>query len=623
MNRFLLIFILTIATAARAVPQAGAADIKFRLAVSYEQNGDLEAAVKIYQSLYAKDSSNLTIFDALRRNYLQLKMYDNTTSLIEGMLQRMPGDINLLAQLASVYLLKSDEPKADTIWERAIGMDPQHETTYRFVGSAMVQSRQFDRAINLYKRGRIACADPKLFTTDIAYLYSIMLKYSDATVEYLNLVRQNPAQLGYAESCIATYTGHADGLSPATLAVEQAVKAEPENISFRQMLAWLYMEGKHYDQAFEVYKIIDDRSHAQGHELFGFATRALKEKAYAVAARAFTGIAETYPKFDQMALVKFGYAHTQEEIETESDTLKLFGEANPFPIKRHGEPEGKPLYGSAIAAYEQVIGEFPMTEIAARSMLRIAILRQEKLFDLGGARAELENLVNRYAMFAAVAEEAILRLGDVYLASGDLQGADAEYRILGGHGLIINPRQETAALRLAELDYFRTKFQDALNRLKDLTRNPASDVTNDALGMQIFIQDNLKSDTASLKEFARGDLLKRQQKLPEALSVFESIVRTFPKSDVVDEALMSTGDLLTRLARYSDALAVYNRLLKEFPESIVLDRTVMKIGEVYRLGIKDSVNAIAAYQKLLEQYPNSIYAGEARRRIRELRGDNI
>ena len=623
MRNFFVLFALTAAIASQARSQANPSDMQFRLAESYEQSGDFESAVKIYQSIYARDSSNMVVFEALRRDYMQLKWYDNAIALLERMIRKMPDNVTLLSSLASVYLLRSDEPRADAIWERAINADPKHEVTYRMVGSSMLQTRQFERAIKVYRRGRVACGDPALFASDIAYLYSITLKYPEATAEYLDMVRQNPVQLGYVESRIATYTGRPEGLGAATLTVEKAAKAEPGNLAFQQMLAWLYMEGKHYDQAFEVYKVIDEKAHAEGHEMFGFATRALNEKAYAVAAKAFTGIVEKFPKFDQMALVKFGYAHTQEEIQSESDTLNLFGGVDPFGAKAPRESGGNPLYGGAIAAYEQVIKEFPTTEIAARSMLRIATLKQEKLFDLPGARAELENLSSRYAMFPGVLEEATLRLGDVYLTQGELDKAGAEYRILAGQGLIVNPRQETAALRLAELDYFRTKFQDALGKLKDLTRNAGSDVTNDALSLQIFIQDNIKEDSLSLREYAQADLLKRRQKIPEALAAFESIVKSYPKSNAVDEALMSTGDLLTRLERYADALAVYNRLLKDFPESIVLDRTVMKIAEVYRLGLKDPANAIATYQKLLEQYPNSIYAGRARSRIRELRGDNI
>jgi tetratricopeptide (TPR) repeat protein len=623
MNKFLLIALLAAAVALPVAAQTKAIDMRFRLAESYEQSGDYETAVKIYESLYARDSSNMVLFECLRRDYLQLKRYDDAISLLQSLIRKMPDNTNLLSLLASVYMLKSDEPKADSIWERAIAVDPKHETTYRFVGSSMVQSRQFDRAASVYKRGRIAVGDPQLFTSDIAYLYSIMLKYADATREYLNLVKQNPGQLGYAEARIAAYTGRTDGLSAATLAVEEAVKSEQQNLVFRQMLAWLYMEGKHYDQAFEVYKIIDDQGKAQGHELFGFASRALNEKAYAVAANAFAGIAAKYPKFDQMAMVKFGYARTQEELGSESDTLKLFGGLSPFPGKARSEEEGRRLYGAAIAAYEEIITQWASNELAARSMLRIAVLKQEKLADLQGARSELETLCSKYPMFPTVTEEATLRLGDVYLITGDLDKAEAEYRILAPRNPAPNPRQETAALRLAELDYFRQQFQDAVAKLKDLTRNVASDVANDALGMQIFIQDNLKSDDSPLKAFAWADLLSRQQKYPEALAAFQSIVDKYPKSDVVDEALMNIGDLLTRLNRFSDALGVYNRLLKDYPESIELDKTEMKIAEVYRLGLKDVPNAIATYQGVLEHYPNSIYAAEARRRIRELRGDNI
>ncbi len=379
MRNYFIVFALTVVVASQASSQANPADMQFRLAESYEQSGDFEPAVKLYESIYARDSSNMVVFEALRRDYMQLKWYDNAIALLERMIRKMPDNITLLSSLASVYILRSDEPKADAIWERAIGADPKHDVTYRLVGSAMLQTRQFERAINVYKRGRVACGDPALFAADIAYLYSITLKYSEATAEYLDMVRQNPAQLGYVESRISTYTGRTDGLNAATLTVEKAAKAEPGNLSCQQMLAWLYMEGKHYDQAFEVYKVIDDKAHAQGHEMFNFATRALNERAYAVAAKAFTGIVEKFPKFDQMALVKFGYAHTQEEIQSESDTLNLFGGVDPFASKPPRESGGQPLYGGAIAAYEQVIKEFPANEIAARSMLRIATLKQERL----------------------------------------------------------------------------------------------------------------------------------------------------------------------------------------------------------------------------------------------------
>src|SRR5690349_10473276 len=139
MNKFLLIALLAAASALPVAAQTKATDMRFRLAESYEQSGDYETAVKIYESLYARDSSNMVIFECLRRDYLQLKRYDDAISLLQSLIHRMPDNTNLLSLLASVYMLKSDEPKADSIWEKAIAVDPKHETTYRFVGSSMVQ----------------------------------------------------------------------------------------------------------------------------------------------------------------------------------------------------------------------------------------------------------------------------------------------------------------------------------------------------------------------------------------------------------------------------------------------------------------------------------------------------
>jgi outer membrane protein assembly factor BamD (BamD/ComL family) len=68
---------------------------------------------------------------------------------------------------------------------------------------------------------------------------------------------------------------------------------------------------------------------------------------------------------------------------------------------------------------------------------------------------------------------------------------------------------------------------------------------------------------------------------------------------------------------------VYEKLKNDFPESIMSDKSQMKIAAVYQLGLKENDKAIATYQKLLEQFPNSIYVSEARRRIRELRGENL
>ena len=255
--------LLTLLGCAAALPQAREPDIKFRLAQSYEQSGDFETAARLYEELLAKDPTNFLVIDALHRDYIQLKKYDAAIALVTGVIQRSPNDILWLSRLGTLYNYKADDAKATAAWNRAIEVDPAHESTYRGVAASMMEARLFDRAIEVYQRGRTACKNPALFTNDIAYLYTITLNYPAATKEYLNLIRQNPTQLAYTQSRIAVYIVRPDGLKAATSVVEEAAKGEALNQQIQQLLAWVYMEARQYDRAYEVYKLLDANMNAR------------------------------------------------------------------------------------------------------------------------------------------------------------------------------------------------------------------------------------------------------------------------------------------------------------------------------------------------------------------------
>ncbi len=622
LTRTLSAILFALLFAAHSAPaQRKDQDIKFRLAQSYERSGDYTAAVAIYKELYLHDSTNVVLVESLKRDLLQLKRYDEAIILFQSILRRTPGDINLLGQLGSIYAQNADQKKATETWERAVSMEPKTETTYRFVGSWAVQSRMFEYAIALYKRGRTACGDPQLFTSDIGYLYGIMLNYADATKEYLSLLTKSPGQLNFVQSRIATYTGKAEGLAAATASVQQAAKAEPANMEYQKLLAWLYMEAKDFAKAYDVYKWIDEKTAAGGKELFAFAERTLREKGYAVASKAYASLISSYPNAEFLPQTKFGYARTLEEIDLAKDTIMLFGLAAAGGSRP--ETEGNPAYAGAIAAYQKVVVEFPSLEVAPRSLLRIAEIQYERYGDLDASKASLENLIARYAAVPQIIVDARLLLAEVSVARGDVDRAAVQYDAVAGKAPYIGEQRERAAYRLAELDYFAGRFKECLTKLADLTRNPTSDAANDALGLQIFIQENTASGDAAIKEFAQAALLQRQRKLSEAAGRFESILKTYAGTPLIDETLIQIGAAYTQMRRYKEAASMFERLAAEYPESIVLDQSLIQLGQIYALGLKDVPRAIAAYQQLLEKFPNSIYVSEARKHIRELRGDTL
>lgn len=619
--RFTIFLAVIALCSGEGVAQQKDVDIKLRLAQSYERGGSYETATALYEELYAKDSLNYAVFDALRRMYLQLKKYDEAIKMVQARLRKIPNDPVTLSQLGTIYLRASKEKEAFDAWDKAIAVGPPSETTYRIVGDAMVENRVFDRAIALYRRARTELGNPGLFTIDIAYLYSIVLNYTEATREYLRLVRDVPQQLAYVQSRIASYTGRTDGLTAATLAVEQATQSEQDNIIFQRLLSWLYIEGKRYDNAYTVYRLIDEKTKASGREIYNFAELALKEKAYEVASKAFGEVITKYQTLNVLPDAKFGYARTMEEASAERDTLNLFGKANPFSPNEKPVTESQPTFTGAVAAYRRIVTEYPNTEIAARCLLRIATLMVDRFFNLDESRRTLETINHNYTIFVPVLLEAKLLLGDVDVALGNLDQAEASYSSLTSYRYSSPDYQDRAAFRLAELNYFRGEFQDALKKLQELTKNATSNITNDALSLLIFIQENMQPKEDVLKEYAKAELLERQRKLSEALTAFDAIANTYKDTPLGDEALMSSGDVLTHMNRYTDAISSYDRLVKDFPESILLDRGFMKLGEIYEFGLIDKPKAIESYKTILEKYPNSIFVSEARKHIRELRGD--
>ena len=606
-----------------AVSQQQASDVKLRLAQSYERGGNFETATKLYEELYGKDSGNYLVFDALRRMYTQLKRYDTAATLIRRRLVLTPSDVGLWAQLGTVYVRLSDDRKAAEAWERAIAVDLANEFTYRTVADQMVENRMFDRAIALYRRGRTALGNAALFTPDIANLHSLMLNYADATREYLAMVRGDPNLLAFIQSRIALYTGRAEGLKAATAVVEQGARADAGNVAFLQLLAWLYMEGKQFEGAYDVYRTIDEKRHAAGRDIYYFADRALREKAYDVAARAFQQLISAYPSFPLMAQAKFGYAQTLEQATREHDTLPLFSTGPGEPPPEQPVSESGPTYKGALAAYNRVVSEYPSTDVAAQSLLRIAVLLEERYFNLDEARVTLERIGRSYGMFLPVFLEAKLRLGDVYLMLNNTASAESTYKFLADFRPVNKENRERAKLRLSQLYYYRGNFQDALAQLRDLTKDPKADVTNDALDQQIFIQENIQPNDSALRVYSQADLLKRQHRLSEALGMFAGIPKAFPQSPLVDEALITAGELLAAMKRYPEAVTAFGRIIVEFPSSIMIDRAYLDIGRIYQHGLGDAAKAIESYKSLLEKFPNSLYVNEARRHIRELRGDTI
>ncbi len=613
-----LILLLLVAPA--LVGQQSEAARTLRLARSLEQSGEWERAAALYESLVQLDPLNYVYFDGLRRAYTRLKKYDQAARLVQQRLRLQPRDPQLLSMLGALYYHQGKSAAADSVWSLVIRYDPTNINGYRVIASQMLEFRLFDRAIELYKEARTVTGDANLFAEELAVMYAALLQYRRATEEYVTMLLRKPQQLSYVQSRLATFTGDSEGLREARSVVEEELKNQPDHVQLRLLMAWILMEANDYESAFQQYREIDALKGTKGVEVFNFAQRALQESRFEVAAHAFKDILDRNP--DNAALqphARFGYARAMEEVRRANPPIDAVAAQTGNEGKEWPVAEAGGGYENVLREYEALVRDFPGSEISAQSLFRIGRIRRDELYDLDGALSAFRQ-VNEMKVRPEQKEEAAASVGEILVLQNKLDEARRDYEQLAASGR--DEMRGRAAYEMARIDYYEGDFDEAARMLDSLSRKRNRDLANDALELLYLINDNVDADREGLQLFARGQLLSRQRKYSEALEQFRLIQTAHPNAPLVDRTTLEQAEVYVSMGEPDNALDDLRTLvLKE--ASILRDRAQFRIGEIQETIRNDTPKAIEAYETLLVDFPNSIFAGEARKRIRRLRGDTI
>jgi tetratricopeptide (TPR) repeat protein len=578
---------------------------KLRLAQIFERESEWEQAAVIYEELYKYDSMNYTYLNGLQRSYSQLKEYDKAISIIHNWFITHPRDMILLTTLGGLYYDLGNETAADSVWKSALSIDPHNVQSYHILADEMMKHRLYERCINTYINGRIMCKNEAIFADELGTLYFALQQYASAAQEYIRLIKNNPDQLSFVQSRLNTIIPKPEALRAVSETVKKEIENVPDNIGFHRLYIWLLIEEKQYDSAFEHYRIIDRLTNANGNELYAFAQRLNQENAFAASAEVFKEIIDHFDKSDVLPHARFGYARALEEISNEAGTL---------------EPESQPAYRDAIQIYESISSSQGHSDLSVQSLFRIGIIKFDKLFDLDGAL----NAFNKIRDFPNARNflfDAEIEIGEVQIARNDLVKARTQFERIAKIPLAVY--QDKAVYRLAELNYFETQFDSSLSLLKKFNTKLNTDLTNDALQLQYFVQENKTSSLPGLTEFAKADLQMRQRKYPESLNRFLDITKQYSNALLIDDAMIKIGELYLKLKRTKDAIAAFNFITDSIQLSILKDKAQFRIGEIFENILHNKSQAITEYEKLLEKFPNSLYAEQARKRIRMLRGDGV
>lgn len=596
--------------------QAPGVDSRFRLAQALEQAGEFERAAEVYSDVLRADSLSIPANDGLQRMWMQLKKYPQVIHLIRRRLGRHPADPGLRATLGSVLYRNGDERAAEAEWSAAIAVAPAQEITYRIVAAVLGENRLLDRAAAVYRKGRLALNNRTLFALELAQVLSAGMDYPNAAHEYVAWLRTNPTQLAFLQSRMGSWMTKEAARTAVLAAVKEEVESK-EDLPVLQLYGWLAMESKDFDLALSVYHRVDDLSSSRGGALMQFADQALRDGACTAAAKAYREAIAAPLHPSRIPAAEFGEARALEELGVASDTLSGSG--------RTSRPtEAQSFYSVPIERYRSLVARYPKSDIAANALFRIGLLQFRRLDDLTGALESFRQVMSMLPGGNTLRYDVALLTGQIQVARGDTAAAGKQFLFVAAMPDALPDQTDESLYRLAELDFFAGRFEQAQGRLDGLSVNLKADFANDALTLGSVLSENMKNDGDALKEYAHGLFLARQRKNTEAIAVFNALIATSRKADIADDALLEVAQLEASAGFTVQAVASYERLLSEFRmNSIVLDRAQFQLADTYRAEMHDSQKAIAAYEKLLADFPNSIYADQARKRVRQLRGDSL
>ena len=265
---------------------------------------------------------------------------------------------------------------------------------------------------------------------------------------------------------------------------------------------------------------------------------------------------------------------------------------------------------------------------------KILEAKQDILFQLGTqafTNMELDKAVDLFSRAISLGaynlesrNDAYFWRGESYYRQGEYNKAISDYRTY-----LNNTRQRnTDMYALAHYNlgysYFKLKeYGEALNRFRqyvNLESNQQTPAYADAynrIGDCLFhnrqfamAEENytraaqVQPSAGDYSVYQKGFLLGLQKDYKGKISVMDRLIREFPESQYVDDALFEKGRSYVLLDNNQAAAASFEQLMRDFPQSSLARKAGVQLGLIY-FNDNQPEKAADAYKSVISNYPGS------------------
>ncbi len=619
-NKILLITILSIIFGSyaqilsqikSAIPKVN--NNKIRLAKNYEQSGKLDKAKNIYSELLQQEPTNLQYYKGLNQILLKLKDYTSSINLINNRIDTTPNNISLYGDLGSTYFLKGEQNKAFEIWNKGLTFEPENAYAYRLIANYMIENRAIENAIEILNKGNEVSENHTQFSYDVANLYSMTMKYEQATNEYCKILDIKPKQLNIIRQRILQYI-HATSAKKPILKIVKNYYNDSDKNEFLELLANLYLKTNNIEKAFESFVTLEEETTKNGSKLFNFARQAVRMKKNEIASKAYNKIINEYPNSSLIPNAKIGYAKTLEASIENSNSLSNQNGWKPLQIKAK---EDFLTYEKIIIAYRDLAKTYPNNKVGAEAEFRVGKIYLDKLLDYKKSES-IFTKIRTTTNIIEFANKAIYELSKIEIVKNNLSIADNYLEKLYTNKRTEPKLKSDAKFLSAKIKMWNNEIESSIKLLNEVKDNYKDENSNDALEFLLLL-NTFKNDSTNLNLFLIADNLVMQNNFNLAAEKFKLLSENENLCILKDIAALNYAKILIALNEYTNANIFLEKIANCDVANIYADKFLFLWGINYNFGLQQQDKAVATLTLLLDKYPNSIYFEKARKIISEIK----
>ena len=600
----LLLAVIFVSASLLSRAQTGSDDV---LALQYYQNGDYENALNLYEKLFNHGRNQLQYYDSYLNTLLKLKQYDAATKLTKKMSSTYKGNFNFPIDQGRVLREQGEQEKANEIYNGLIKNLPREDYVIRDLSVSFYRADAYDYSIKTLVAGRKLLNDETAFAFDLLALYRYQKNKPMLIEEYVNLLGKEPNSqlINQAKSTFSNLFESAEDYDLLKSALLKRLQKDPQNTAFSEMLAWQFIQQKEFDMALRQIIALDKRLKEDGDRVYELASVFLANKAYEQAVEALEYLLSKGSESPHYIPAKMQMLYTKNRQLT-AGKLNL-GELNQLEKD-----------------YLGLIQEFGKNRNTALAMRHLASLQAFHLNKPKEAELLLEETLNIPGLPALTAGQIKLELGDIYILTGEVWEAALVYG-QAEKQFANEPIGQEAKYKNAKLSYYQGDLTWAKAQLDVLKSSTSQLIANDALNLSLLISENTASegDSNALKKYAKADFYVFINQNDRALATLDSINTLYPNNSLEDDILMSKAKIFQKQNLLDQAIGQLVLIVSRHGTDLWADDALFTLAEIYESDLKNNAKAMEYYQKIITDFPGSLYVTEARKRYRNLRGDNL